>query len=116
MALILNAGLFQPLTLVTIRFLGVVDSTTRTYEIMKADQVSVYRELRYKLVHQSGGTFVQATIRFQFGDVRLTCPREVPLQQGWAMANSARDLSIDSRGCLMVTKDELRLVTFADNQ
>ncbi|MCK4153504.1 hypothetical protein [Ralstonia pseudosolanacearum] len=120
----------EPIALVAMKAMGVIDNTPRTYEVIKADERPVYQALGYR--PQSGDRFVQAFIRFQFGDVKLICPKSYPLAGEPSpsdekshspldndsaqpkQAASSKANKIDSTGCLTPMKDEIRVIDLPD--
>ncbi|WP_157377690.1 MFS transporter [Burkholderia ubonensis] len=122
---LLNGVSLVPLAMGTMKAMGIVDNTPRTYEIMKADERHVYKALGY--APKAGDRFVEAFIRFQFADAKLVCPRkyDFPVEQSRTTAvprgtsSGASALSTvsedarrraDSAGCLTPTRDEIRVV------
>ncbi|VWC28545.1 hypothetical protein [Burkholderia lata] len=121
---LLNGFSPLPLALGTMSAMGIIDNTPRTYEVVKTDERPVYQALGY--TQKAGDRFVEAFIRFQFGDVKLVCPKKYDLADMHASANKNSNTSsktltpseasedtkriADSAGCLTPTRDEIRVV------
>ncbi|WP_423391461.1 hypothetical protein [Burkholderia sp. LMG 21824] len=125
---LLNGISAQPVALIAMRTMGVIDNNERTYEILKSDERPVYQSLGYK--PRTSDRFVQAFVRFQFGDVKLVCPKMFPFLDTHSPSNNrnpdeleaesapvlskSKSNNIDSKGCLTPTKDEIRVIDLPD--
>lgn len=98
-----------PMTIATMKAIGIVDAIPRTYEVLKKDEREVYRALGFTAgsLPSPDYRFVRAVVGFQMGDIRLICPRPFEFPRGWALQEK---LHVDSTGCLIAGKDEIRLV------
>ncbi|MFV8601434.1 hypothetical protein, partial [Ralstonia pseudosolanacearum] len=114
MAAAMGGYFVQPLAVLTMRAMGVVDLTPRTYEILKVDDRAAYKALGYK--PKAGDKFVEGVIAFQFADVKLICPSAFKLAPGWGRMGRKKDDPpvADLSGCLTPTKDELRVVNLPE--
>lgn len=97
------------MTIATMKAIGIVDAIPRTYEVLKKDEREVYRALGFTAgsLPSPDYRFVRAVVGFQMGDIRLICPRPFEFPRGWALQEK---LHVDSTGCLIAGKDEIRLV------
>ncbi len=127
-AALLNGFSAEPIALVAMKGMAVIDNAERTYEVVKADERPTYQALGYR--PRATDRFVQAFIRFQFADVKLVCPNKYPfLDVPSSSVNKGRDTPddspspvppelrtshADSEGCLVPTKDEIRTVDLPD--
>ncbi|WP_407973293.1 hypothetical protein ACJ51O_36155 (plasmid) [Burkholderia pyrrocinia] len=120
---LLNGVSAQPIALAAMRAMAIIDNTPRTYEILKPDERQIYSALGYKAM--TGDRFVQAFIHFQFADIRFVCPRPVDFNERQAIPGNDHRSNNDSApsavsddaapradaaGCLVPTKDEIRVV------
>ncbi len=120
---LLNGVSAQPIALAAMRAMAIIDNTPRTYEILKADEREIYSALGYKAM--TGDRFVQAFIHYQFADIRFVCPEPVDFGERKAIPGNehrSNDGSApsavsddaapraDAAGCLVPTKDEIRVV------
>lgn len=123
---LLNGVSAEPIALVAMKGMAVIDNTERTYEIIRADERPVYQALGYR--PKAGDRFVQAYIRFQFADMKLVCPERYPFLDappsndsdalkagsGTPVPPKSTKTRADSNGCLVPTKDELRVIDLPD--
>lgn len=120
---LLNGVSAQPIALAAMRAMAIIDNTPRTYEILKPDERQIYSALGYQAM--ASDRFVQAFIHFQFADIRFVCPRPVDFGDRQAVPsndhrseNGAAPSAVsddaehraDAAGCLVPTKDEIRVV------
>ncbi|WP_454806799.1 hypothetical protein [Paraburkholderia fungorum] len=105
------------ITIATMRAIGVVDATPRTYEILKPEEREVYKELGFAPAGLQSPEYrsVKAVIGFQVGDVKMVCPHPFVFPRGWALAGTKNPVRIDPTGCLIAGKDEIRLVDMPDD-
>lgn len=122
---VINGFSVLPFAFGTMRAMGIIDNTPRTYQIMKSDERPLYQALGYE--PKAGNRFVQAFVRFQFADVKLICPKKYDFANHPSRAVTQRSVTSttnstlptvaadearrsDSAGCLTPTKDEIRIV------
>jgi hypothetical protein len=90
----------KPITLAAMRTMGVFETNPRTFEIINKSESPVYSAMDFRPVF--GQRIIEATIRFQFGDVRLLCADVYdPL---------SASPTIPESGCVTPLKDEIRVL------
>ncbi|QPQ88817.1 hypothetical protein I6H08_37685 (plasmid) [Burkholderia gladioli] len=119
---LLNGLSAEPIALAAMKGMAIIDNTERTYEVVKSEERPIYRALGYR--PKAGDQFVQAYIRFQFADIKLVCPKKNPLLDITSeiysdspqtppttpLQHKSIKTSIDSEGCLVPLRDEVRVV------
>jgi hypothetical protein len=107
----LNGFLTQAPAFAIMRAIGISDTFPRTYEILKSEELPIYRKLGYaERFPKVTDRFVEAVTGFQLADVKLVCPRPFKFPSGWALPQGKGSIHIDTTGCLRSIKDEIRVV------
>ncbi|EMD9436947.1 hypothetical protein VXE32_000915 [Burkholderia cepacia] len=113
LGLLLSGVSPQPLALVTMRAMSIWEKEPRTFQLVKETERSVWAALGFHFIGDS--SFFPATIRFQFGDVRLLCvdgydaAGPYPGALGPFSAKPAKS-AVPETGCVTSLKDEVRVV------
>lgn len=103
----------EPLALLTMRAMSITEKGPRTFQLVKETERPVWAALGFRFIGES--SFFPATIRFQFGDVRLLCvdgydaAGPYPGALGPFSAKPAKS-AIPETGCMTPLKDEVRVV------
>jgi hypothetical protein len=103
----------EPLALLTMRAMGVAETVPRTFELMSIHERPTYVSLGFGLKGESN--FFDASIRFQFGDVKLICVDPYDAVSSWPGArgifgrNSIKQ-PLPETGCITALKEEVRVV------
>lgn len=103
----------QPLALLTMQKMSITEKDPRTFQLVKEAERPVWEALGFRFIDNS--PFFSATIRFQFGDVRLLCVDEYDAAGSYARAQgpfgtkSAKSV-VPETGCMTPMKDEVRVV------
>lgn len=112
--LLLNGLSLEPLALLTMRAMSVTEKEPRTFELVAKTERPAYQKLGFQFIGDTD--FFKASIRFQFGDVRLLCvdtydvfsPHPNAIGQfGKAGPGYSQ---IPRTGCVTLGKDEVRVV------
>lgn len=113
LSLLLSGVSPEPLALLTMRAMGITEKGPRTFELVKETERPVWAALGFRFIRDS--SFFPATIRFQFGDVRLLCvdgydvAGPYPGALGRFSAKPAKS-TVPETGCMTPFKDEVRVV------
>ncbi|MGG2041293.1 hypothetical protein [Burkholderia gladioli] len=103
----------EPLALVTMRTMSITEKEPRTFQLINEAQRPVWTALGFRFIGDS--LFFPATIRFQFGDVRLLCvdgydaAGPYPGALGRFSTKSEKS-TVPETGCMTPLKDEVRVV------
>lgn len=114
--LVLNGVSPEPLALLTMRAMSIAEKEPRTFELVAKTERPTYEALGFRFI--GNGYFFKATIRFQFGDVRLICvdPYDVaspnPAALGPLGDSNGRKMQtpLPETGCVTPFKEEVRVV------
>ncbi|MEM5453078.1 MFS transporter [Paraburkholderia guartelaensis] len=111
--LLMNGVSPEPLALLTMRAMSIAEKEPRTFELMTHDERSAWQALGFRFIQDSN--FFPATIRFQFGDVRLLCvdPYDVASPYPGALEPLSGKLAkstVPLTGCITPLKEEVRVV------
>lgn len=112
-ALLMNGVSPEPLALLTMRAMSIAEKEPRTFELVTHDERPAWQALGFRFIQDS--YFFPATIRFQFGDVRLLCvdPYDVasPYPGALGQLNGKQGKStVPLTGCVTSLKEEVRVV------
>jgi hypothetical protein len=103
----------EPLALLTMRAMGVAETAPRTFELMVVHERPTYVSLGFGFKGES--SFFDASIRFQFGDVKLICVDPYDVASSWPGAggvfggNSMKQ-PLPETSCITALKEEVRIV------
>jgi hypothetical protein len=103
----------EPLALVTMRAMSITEKGPRTFQLVKETERPAWAALGFRFIGES--PFFPATIRFQFGDVRLLCvdgydaAGPYPGALGRFSATTAK-AAVPETGCMTTLKDDVRVV------
>lgn len=103
----------QPLALVTMRAMSMAEKEPRTFQLVNETERPIWAAVGFRFIGDS--PFFRATIRFQFGEVRLLCvdgydaAGPYPGALGPFSAKPAKS-TIPETGCMTPLKDEVRVV------
>ncbi|WP_343548990.1 hypothetical protein [Ralstonia sp.] len=104
----------MPLALLTMQAMSVVEKEPRTFELVATKQRDAYMAMGFRFFGDSD--FFAATIRFQFGDIRLICvdpynaAQHYPNALGTESGSKAKQAFMPQTGCMTPLKDEVRVV------
>jgi len=126
----MNGFSLVPLIFGTMNGMGIIDNEPQTYQVLNVDDRPLFNELGYK--QKAGEEFVEGYVRFQFADVKLVCPtkfdlasrltnvvsnanRPSNLKAAPASTATNKKTSLGTSGCVVVTKEEMRVVDLPSN-
>lgn len=103
----------EPLALLTMRAMSITEKGPRTFQLVKETERPAWAALGFRFIAES--SFFPATIRFQFGDVRLLCvdgydaAGPYPGALG-VFSTKPTKPAVPETGCVTPLKDEVRVV------
>lgn len=111
--LILFRTSLEPIGLLTMSAMGVMETKPRTFELVSESERPTYQSLGFSFKENS--KFFDARIRFQFGDIRLLCVDKYDAVSSWPGAvglfkSPEPEPSAPPTGCITAAKDEVRVV------
>ncbi|QNB12621.1 hypothetical protein G5S35_14260 [Paraburkholderia tropica] len=103
----------EPLALLTMRAMSIAEKEPRTFELMTHDERSAWQALGFRFIKDS--YFLAATIRFQFGDVRLLCVDSYDVASPYPgalgpLSGKPGKSAVPLTGCITPLKEEVRVV------
>lgn len=107
----------EPISLLTMRSMGIAEASVRTFELIPDKEQSTYKAVGFSFVGNS--KFFPAVLRFQFGDVRLLCVDAYDPPLMWSSESSLRSgptkpVELPDKECISSSKDETRVITLPD--
>lgn len=114
---ILPLPLFQtsvePIFLITMKVMGIVETAPRTFELVNTSEQPDYQVLKFPF--RGNTKLFDATIRYQFGDTKLLCKDLYDPVSEWPGAvpfgaPPAPDASAPPSTCITANKDDIRVV------
>jgi hypothetical protein len=106
----------EPLFLVSMKAMGIMEVKARTFELLNTKEKATYQMLGFSFKRDT--TFFDGVIRFQFGDIKLVCVDAYDAIGQWPgtagfMAPPPPDASAPRTACVSATKDEVRVVSLS---
>ncbi|PMS14370.1 hypothetical protein C0Z18_31915 [Trinickia dabaoshanensis] len=112
--LLINGISPEPLMRLTMRAMSIGEKEPRTFELVTKTERAAYEALGFRFI--KGSDFFKATIRFQFGDVKLICvePYDIaspnPAALGSLGTGRKPKTPVPETGCVTPLKDEVKVV------
>lgn len=113
-ALVVLGFSLEPISLVTMKSMGIAETSTRTFELIPEKEQPTYEAVGFTFMGSS--KFFPAVLRFQFGDVRLLCVEPYDASLKWPIggpfqSSTAKPVDLPDTECITSQKDETRVLT-----